>query len=154
MLVNGACKHPNGQPNVLDDKEILDMYTEVLSDEKRLGERCDIIIMWCMTALSKLSIRIGQTSAANPENSQSAIIERIKSLIVKYSQHPNIEIQQRSCEFQVLLQTVWDGERNSIFEPMPFKGDENMLDDSAKNRAAMDDDEGEGDLLFGIDTDK
>lgn len=59
MLVNGACKHPNGQPNVIDDKEILDMYTEVLGDEKRLGERCDIIIMWCLTALSKLSIRIG-----------------------------------------------------------------------------------------------
>ena len=33
---------------------------------------------------------------------------------------------------------------------MPFKGDENMLDDSAKNRAAMDEDEGEADLLFGV----
>lgn len=37
---------------------------------------------------------------------------------------------------------------------MPFKGDENMLDDSAKNRAAMDDEEGEGDLLFGFEGDK
>ena len=50
----------------------------------------------------------------------------------------------------MLLQSVWDQERNQIFEPMPFKGDENMLDDSAKNRAAMDDDEGEQDLLFGV----
>lgn len=75
-------------------------------------------------------------------------------MILKYNQHPNIEIQQRACEFQVLLQTVWDKERNAIFEPMPFKGDENMLDDSAKNRAAMDDDEGESDLLFGIGGDK
>ena len=39
-----------------------------------------------------------------------------------------------------------------IFEPMPFKGDENMLVD-AKDRAALDDDEGENQLLFGFDGD-
>ena len=39
----------------------------------------------------------------------------------------NIEIQQRACEFLIILQDQWDSERNGIFEPMPFKGDENML---------------------------
>jgi hypothetical protein len=32
-----------------------------------------------------------------------------------------------------ILDAPWDAERVTIFEPMPFKGDENMLVD-AKNR--------------------
>ena len=39
----------------------------------------------------------------------------------------------------------------SIFEPMPFKGDENMLDDDAKNRAVLDNDDGDNQLLIGFD---
>jgi len=70
MLVNGSCKHPNGTPNVVDDSEIIKMYETILSDEKRLGDRCDIIIMWSLTALSKLSIRIGSANPTNPENAQ------------------------------------------------------------------------------------
>jgi len=54
----------------------------------------------------------------------------------------NVEIQQRACEFIQILEPKWDSERRAIFEPMPFKGDENMLVD-AKDRAALDDDEGE-----------
>jgi len=42
----------------------------------------------------------------------------------------------------LILEPSWDNERNTIFEPMPFKGDENMLVD-AKDRAALDADEGE-----------
>ena len=49
-----------------------------------------------------------------------------------------------------ILEPKWDQERTGIFEPMPFKGDENMLVD-AKNRAALDNDEGENQLLFGFD---
>jgi hypothetical protein len=48
------------------------------------------------------------------------------------------------------LDVKWDQERNGIFEPMPFKGDENMLVD-AKDRAALDEDEGDNQLLFGFD---
>ena len=51
-----------------------------------------------------------------------------------------------------ILDPKWDQERNGIFEPMPFKGDENMLVD-AKDRAALDDDEGENQLLIGFDGD-
>lgn len=65
----------------------------------------------------------------------------------------NIEIQQRACEFIQILDAKWDQERGGIFEPMPFKGDENMLVD-AKNRAALDVDEGDNQLLFGIDDNK
>jgi len=36
---------------------------------------------------------------------------------------------------------------------MPFKGDENMLDDNAKNRAVVDNDDGDNQLLFGFDPD-
>jgi hypothetical protein len=34
---------------------------------------------------------------------------------------------------------------------MPFKGDENMLVDGAKDRAALDDEEGDNQLLIGLD---
>ena len=37
----------------------------------------------------------------------------------------------------------------AVFEPMPFKGDENMLVD-AKDRAALDADEGDDQLLMGF----
>lgn len=49
-----------------------------------------------------------------------------------------------------ILEAKWDEERNGIFEPMPFKGDENMLVD-AKDRAALDEEEGENQLLIGFD---
>jgi hypothetical protein len=34
---------------------------------------------------------------------------------------------------------------------MPFKGDENMLVDGARDRAALDEDEGDNQLLIGFD---
>ena len=61
----------------------------------------------------------------------------------------NVEIQQRACEFIIILSDGWANERNGIFEPMPFKGDENMTFD-ATDRAALDADEGDGQLLIGF----
>ena len=58
----------------------------------------------------------------------------------------NIEIQQRACEFLKLFDSKWDEDRLGIFEPIPFKGDENMLVD-ATGRAVMDQEEGEDQLL-------
>lgn len=55
----------------------------------------------------------------------------------------NVEIQQRACEFLQLFDKTWDDERVGIFEPIPFKGDENMLVD-ATNRPIFDEEEGEG----------
>lgn len=63
-------------------------------------------------------------------------------MLVTHSSHVNVEIQQRACEFLKILDPKWDSERGAIFEPMPFKGDENMLVD-AKDRAALDDEEGD-----------
>lgn len=59
----------------------------------------------------------------------------------------NVEIQQRACEFLIILGDSWTNERNGIFEPMPFKGDENMTFD-ATDRAALDADEGDNQLLM------
>ena len=58
MLVNGTCKNPDGSPLIVEDSDIIGIYEEILKNDRR--ERNDIIIMWCLTALSKLSIRIGQ----------------------------------------------------------------------------------------------
>lgn len=69
MLVNGSCKNPDGNPIIVDDSEIIDIYEHILKDHNKRGERSDIVIMWALTALSKLSIRIGQTNPVKPENS-------------------------------------------------------------------------------------
>jgi len=80
-------------------------------------------------------------------------MSRIKAAIQEFENHVNVEIQTRACEFLKILDSAWDSERVGIFEPMPFKGDENMLVD-AKDRAALDADEGENQLLFGMDSKK
>ena len=74
-------------------------------------------------------------------------------MLKTFSNHLNIEIQQRACEFMQILEPKWDSERKEIFDPMPFKGDENMLVD-AKDRMALDQDEGENQLLIGFDDEK
>jgi len=150
MLVNGSCKNPDGNPIVVDDSEIIETYERILSDHNKKGDRSDIIIMWSLTALSKLSIRIGSSTSMNPENASAAIQQRINKCLKDHTNHINVEIQQRACEFLQILDKKWDNERTGIFEPMPFKGDENMLVD-AKDRAALDEDEGDNQLLFGFD---
>ena len=45
----------------------------------------------------------------------------------------------------------WDDERVGIFEPIPFKGDENMLVD-ASNRPIFDDEEGDKQLFINPDS--
>ena len=57
MLVNGTCKNPDGNAIVVDDSEIIGVYESILNDHNKKGDRSDIIIMWALTALSKLSIR-------------------------------------------------------------------------------------------------
>lgn len=59
MLVNGSCKNPDGNPIIVDDSEIVEIYEKILNEHNKKGDRSDIIIMWSLTALSKLSIRIG-----------------------------------------------------------------------------------------------
>jgi len=72
MLVNGSCKNPDGDPILVQDSEIIEIYEKILKANKSSAlstDRNDIIVMWCLTALSKLSIRIGQQSPVNPDNS-------------------------------------------------------------------------------------
>jgi len=72
MLINGSCKNPDGDPIIVDDSEIIETYEKILGANKATSlttDRNDIIVMWCLTALSKLSIRIGSVSPANPDNS-------------------------------------------------------------------------------------
>lgn len=150
MLVNGSCKNPDGNPIVVPDHQIIDIMTSILNNHDKKGLRSDIIIMWTLTTISKLSIRIGQQNASDPKNSVQSIHSQIIENLKKFENHMNIEIQQRACEFQHILKESWQNERQTIFEPMPFKGDENMLVD-AKNRKTLDEDEGDNQLLIGFD---
>mmetsp|Transcript_12698 Transcript_12698/g.12537 ORF Transcript_12698/g.12537 Transcript_12698/m.12537 type:complete len:191 (+) Transcript_12698:1632-2204(+) len=76
--------------------------------------------------------------------------QRVKDMIESYTDHMNVEIQQRACEFLQIFDQEWD-EEEKIFDPIPFKGDENMLVD-ATGRAIID--EEEGDLLVSRDEEK
>ena len=71
MLINGSCKNPDGDAIVVDDYEIIEIYEKILKANKASStstDRNDIIVMWCLTALSKLSIRIGSANPVNPDN--------------------------------------------------------------------------------------
>ena len=141
MLVNGTCKNADGSQMIIPAEDVLAMYERILGDyNSPKVERGEIIVMWSLTALSKLSIRL-QNDMLRPR-----IIDNLK----KFAGSANCEIQQRALEFSKLLGDEWGAERPGIFEPMPFKGDENMLVADAANRAAMgDDDEGESPLGVG-----
>jgi hypothetical protein len=99
MLVNGSCKNPDGNPIIVADHDIIDIMEKILDDHNKKGERSDIIIMWTLTAISKLSIRIGQQNTLNDIDSNKAINEKIKDNLNKFANHMNVEIQQRACEF-------------------------------------------------------
>jgi len=83
MLINGTCKNPDGNPLIVPENEILDIYDNVLKDHNKKGDRSDIVIMWTLTALSKLSIRL---------TSDASTMQRIKEAIKEYENHVNVEI--------------------------------------------------------------
>ena len=57
MLVNGSAKDPDGQPIIVPEEEIMDVFERVLEENNRKGERSDTVICWTLTSLSKLTIR-------------------------------------------------------------------------------------------------
>jgi len=57
-LVNGKARDPDGNPIVVDEDEIIEVYEKVLEEHNKKGERSDTIICWTLTALSKLTIRL------------------------------------------------------------------------------------------------
>ena len=81
MLIDGSAKDPDGEPIIVSEQEILDVYENILDEHDRKGERSDVIISWTLTALSKLTIRL---KGAN---------KRVRDIIETYKDHANIEIQ-------------------------------------------------------------
>jgi hypothetical protein len=132
MLANGQAINEDGSPVNATGTQIIDVYDLVLDEHDRRGDRSDTIICWALTAMSKLTIRLNGTT------------ERVKEIIESFADHQNVEIQQRACEYiNIFKAGKWEEEeRTSIFEPIPFKGDENMLVDTS-NRKVMGDEEDE-----------
>jgi hypothetical protein len=87
MLVNGTAKDPDGNPIIADEDEIIEIYEKVLEEHNRKGERSDTVICWALTALSKLTIRLKN------------IQQKVREITEQYTDHMNVEIQQRACEF-------------------------------------------------------
>ena len=115
MLVNGSAEDETGQTLRLTPEEIIDTYVDILDENDRKGKRSDVIISWALTALSKLTIRLPKVQS------------KIKNLIEGYLDHANVEIQQRACEYIQIFNDDWAEERQGLFEPIPFKGDEGLL---------------------------
>ena len=132
MLIDGTAKGPDGAPLNISEGEIIEVYEQILDEHDRKGERSDVIISWALTALSKLTIRLPNS------------LEKVREIIHAYTDHANVEIQQRACEYLQILTDQWSGERNGIFEPILFTGSENMLVSNAASRAVAEaDDEDE-----------
>jgi len=60
--------------------EIIDTFVDVLDENDKKGKRSDTVIMWALTALSKLSVRLPGVQA------------KVKELVEGYSDHANVEI--------------------------------------------------------------
>lgn len=58
MLVNGRSVDEIGNSLTIAPDEIIDCFVDVLDENDKKGRRSDIIIMWALTALSKLSVRL------------------------------------------------------------------------------------------------
>ena len=58
MLVNGRSVDEVGNLLQVPADEIIDTYVDVLDENDKKGKRSDTIIMWALTALSKLSVRL------------------------------------------------------------------------------------------------
>lgn len=80
MLVDGSAKGPDGNPVVVPEDEIVEVYELVLDEHDRKGERSDVIISWALTALSKLTIRL------------TSSLDKVREIISAYTDHANVEI--------------------------------------------------------------
>lgn len=80
MLVNGRSVDEVGNPLQVPVDEIIDTYVDVLDENDKKGQRSDTIIMWALTALSKLSVRLPNVQ------------EKVTELIDGYTDHANVEI--------------------------------------------------------------
>lgn len=92
MLVNGTAQDPDGNPLVVPEDEIVEVYEQVLDEHDRRGKRSDVIIGWALTALSKLTIRLKTAQV------------RVAEICAAYSDHANVEIQQRACEYMKIFE--------------------------------------------------
>ena len=108
MLVEGTAKGADGNAVTASADDIIEVYEQVLDEHDRKGERSDVIISWALTALSKLTIRM------------PGCIEKVREIVQAYTDHANVEIQQRACEYLQILDSEWDSERQNIFEPILF----------------------------------
>ena len=122
MLINGEAKGPDGSPVTVDEDEIIEVYELVLDEHDRKGKRSDVIISWALTALSKLTIRLTNST------------DKVREIVNAYTDHANVEIQQRACEYLEFLDEKWNEERAGIFEPILFQGTENILVDNYKDK--------------------
>lgn len=86
-----------------------------------------------VNALMKLTIRFSP-----------AVKQGIIDLIAPYKHSMSLELQQRSCEYSVLLGAKWENLRREVLDKMP------VLDESTirRRRAAFDENNGSGDVAL------
>lgn len=136
LLVGADTVDLEGNPASVSENEVVSLIgsaMESFANTTNPEKRSDVIVEYGLTALSKLTVRFRST------------LGEIKQLLDEYTSSNNVEIQQRACEYIQLFDPKWDPHRLGIFEPMPFKGNENMLEDYS-NRAALGQDDEDDEL--------
>lgn len=93
----------------ISDVEVLDLLEMVIKSPYANS----LIRQYTLTALSKFAIRLGEASSPNAANQ----VERIRDILSKYSESQDLELQQRSVEFEALF-TKGDLV-NGVLEHMP-----------------------------------
>lgn len=72
--------------------------------------------------------------------------KRINQIVDSYTDHANVEIQQRACEYLKIFNADWDEEREMIFEAVPQQDEDSSamtFDNDAKDRKIFDDEDDE-----------
>lgn len=132
MLIDGRCKNFDEEVIQETPDDLIELFECVLDEHDRKGRRSDVVISWVLTGLSKLYIRI------------PSMQKRINQIVDSYTDHANVEIQQRACEYLKIFNSDWDEEREMIFEAVPQQDEDNAamtFDNDAKDRKVFDDDD-------------
>jgi len=84
LLINGKTVEMDDTPIKVTETEAIQTIASVMEKYKNQDDKGDIIIQYCLIALSKLTVRF------------ETMKSEIRDLIEPYTESSNIEIQQRA----------------------------------------------------------
>lgn len=106
----------NGIMKVVQPVDIIDLFENVLNSPYFNT----LIRQYLLVASSKLSTRLDELTASGTYGGHTAEVkQRVAKLLKKFENSVELEIQQRSVEFGVLLEKLDDNIKIGVLERMP-----------------------------------